>query len=88
VLAEAMLMQTPCVATDVGDAALIIGASGTLVPPGDPAALAEALLAFERLPEPERLARGRAARQRIEHEYSIEVIARRYADLYEQEEVR
>ena len=83
VVAEAMLMQVPCVVTDVGDAARIVGAAGKVVPPGDPAALADAVVAYERIGKDGRRAVGRAARQRVVDHYGIEAVSRQYEQLYE-----
>lgn len=85
VVAEAMLMQVPCVVTNVGDAARIVGEAGRVVPPGQPKALADALLAIESMSEIQRQEMGVAARKRIVEHYDIRVIAQRYSELYEWE---
>ena len=84
VLGEAMACGVPCVATDVGDSALIVGETGRIVPPRDPSALARAVLEFLRIPASERAAAGLSARHRIETRYSLATIAARYEALYAQ----
>ena len=84
VLGEAMSCGVPCVATNVGDSAVIIGDTGLVVPPRDPAALAEA---WEEL-----LVHGRSsledlgtrARRRVAEKFSIDVVVRSYEQAYEE----
>ena len=84
VLGEAMACGVPCVATDVGDAARIIGETGRIVAPRDASALADAVLGLLALSSPERATLGTAARARIVAEFSLAAVAARYAALYEE----
>jgi glycosyltransferase involved in cell wall biosynthesis len=81
VLAEAMACGTPCVATNVGDADLIVGDTGWLVAPENPEALAnilaEALSEMKNSPEKWQ-SRKIKARQRIEEKFSIETMIEKY----------
>jgi glycosyltransferase involved in cell wall biosynthesis len=82
VLGEAMACGVPCVATDLGDVADIVSDCGRVVPPDDPVALALAMEALLRLPEPERRALGVRARSRIEDRFDVRGIAARYESMY------
>lgn len=83
VVAEAMLMQVPCVVTDVGDAKEIVGTSGVVVPPENPLDLAVAINSVVSLDKSVRIELGQSARQRIKDNYSIESIASQYENLYQ-----
>lgn len=82
VVAEAMAQGTPCVVTDVGDAALLVGETAEAVAPRSPDLLAASLRELLAADPAEREARGRAARSRIEEHFSIEAVAARYAAVY------
>jgi len=81
---ECMTTGTPVVATNVGGLPEVIehDRTGLLVPPRDPAALADAISAL--LADPERARRLAAAAAERTRGYSIETVAQRFADLYEQ----
>lgn len=71
-IAEAMACDLPCVVTDVGDAATLVGANGVLVPPGNPQALADGLIkCLDDLQTNE----GSSARQRILSEFDVRRLA-------------
>lgn len=84
VLAEAMACGTPCVATDVGDAAAILGDTGWLVPSSNPTALADAIeVALADWAHQEQwLDRQRRCRQRICDEYALEKMVERYQEIW------
>jgi glycosyltransferase involved in cell wall biosynthesis len=81
---ECMASGTPLIATAVGGLPEVVsdGETGLLVPPRDPAALANTI---------ERVLRGPRLRSRLAsaasahlHRFTIDAVARRFADLYEE----
>jgi glycosyltransferase involved in cell wall biosynthesis len=82
VVAEAMACGVPCVVTDVGDSAGIVGSAGVVVPPRDPAALAAGIMRILDLTPAAREALGSSARERIVSEFSIGRALARYDHLY------
>lgn len=80
VLAEAMACGTPCVTTNVGDAALIVGDEGWVVPPQNAAALAAAITeAATAVTDPKKKAElSQAAQRRIGENFSIESMVQNY----------
>ena len=85
VLVEAMAAGRPVVASAVGPIPEIVvdGVTGLLVPPGDPAALADAVTSLLRDPELAS-ALGRAGRARVERELKIDTMVERTEALYEE----
>jgi len=81
-LGEAMACGVPCVATDSGDAAEIIGPTGIIVPPRDPQALAEGWRRMITLGHEGRRALGLTARARIVENYDLDRVVQRFEALY------
>ncbi len=79
---EAMAMEKPVVATDVGGVRELVGETGVIVPAKSPEALAEVMLAVIRSTPEARCALGRAARERIAARFSIDAKADEWEALY------
>jgi glycosyltransferase involved in cell wall biosynthesis len=79
VLCEAMACDVPCVATNVGDSAEIIGDCGLIVPPRDPEALARA---WQRLFENGPGLAQQSGRSRVVARYSLKRMCANYESLY------
>ena len=80
---EAMATGVPCVATDVGDTAQLVGQTGRVVPSRSSAALANGLLDLITLEPDERQKLGKAARERVRTHFELSVISRQYERVYE-----
>ena len=85
VVAEAMACGTPCVVTDVGDAAYIVGDTGWVVPPRDANSLAKAIISgLEGINSEGWHTRCDFARRRIEENFSVQRMVESYNQLWTQ----
>ena len=80
---EAMAMKVPVVASRIGGLEEVVEheKTGLLVPPGDAAALAEAIRGLADNPE-KRRNMGKAGRQRVEQSFGLDSTVQRVEDLY------
>jgi len=84
VVKEAMAMEIPVIATDeVGLPEMVGPDRGRLVPPGDSGALASAIEEVLRLPEEERKSIGRAGREWVLRNATLELQATKTVELIE-----
>jgi glycosyltransferase involved in cell wall biosynthesis len=81
-LGEALAAGRPCVTTDAGDAAAIVGEAGRVVPAGDVAALGAAVRELAALGVAERDELGMRGRTRMGDDFSLTRIVGLYEELY------
>ena len=81
---EAMASGLPVIATEVGGNAELVsnGRTGELVPAADVAGMAEMISRYVRHPGL-RAKHGQAGRQRVEQDFSLDGMVRRYTSLYQ-----
>ncbi len=86
VVLEAMASRRPVVATAVGAVAEVLadGETGIVVPPGDPAALAEGMVRLMELSAGDRSAMVERAYQRVRSEFSREAVLTQWETLFRQ----
>lgn len=84
VLVEAMASGLPCISTDVGDAKYIVQDLGSIVPPRNAQALAQAILKYVQQSNDEKLQLKQAVRERVEAHFSIEKVSQQYMQVWEQ----
>ena len=82
VVGEAMACGVPCIATDVGDSADVIGDAGIIVEPDNEEALVKAMKYIALLSVNDRVELGKKARLRIIDNFGLKIVAERYEQLY------
>lgn len=84
VLKEAMALGIPVIGTDVGGTAEILAdGCGVLIPPGNPEKLADAILhLFAMRGTPELAEQTRRARERVNREFRMRIVAERTEAIY------
>jgi glycosyltransferase involved in cell wall biosynthesis len=83
VVGEAMAMGLPCVATDVGDVAVLMANTGVIVPRADPDALAQGVAGLVALEPGHREQMGQQARERIGAMFTMTCVRERFERIYE-----
>ena len=80
---EAMAMGLPCVATDVGDVAVVMADTGVVVPKANPDALARGVTDLLTLGLDGREQLGQRARARIHAKFTMDCARKRFESIYD-----
>jgi glycosyltransferase involved in cell wall biosynthesis len=83
VVGEAMALGLPCVATDVGDVAVLMADTGVLVPKANPDALAQGVAQLLTLGPDYRKQMGERARERIRATYTMACVRQQFEFIYQ-----
>jgi glycosyltransferase involved in cell wall biosynthesis len=83
-IGEAMASGVPCVVTNSGNAARLVGDAGRVVPVRDPRALAAGIVELLGLSRDERRAVGARGRTTIVDRYSLASVVRKYEETYDE----
>jgi glycosyltransferase involved in cell wall biosynthesis len=83
VIGEAMSCGVPCIVTDIGDSAWIVGNTGMVIPPKKTTALAQAWQEMITMNASTRANLGQAARKRIIDKFSLDTVVKQYEQLYQ-----
>jgi glycosyltransferase involved in cell wall biosynthesis len=82
VIGEAMACGVPCVVTDVGDSAIIVGETGIIVPPEDPQALADGWRSMLKRLNDKSYSIKEMARARIVSHYNSEIFIQKTSRMF------
>jgi glycosyltransferase involved in cell wall biosynthesis len=82
-IGEAMACGVPCVVTDVGDSALVVGETGIVVPPGQVRALASGIEQVLEAITTNRETMARACRHRIVAHFGSQQMVKRVEAILE-----
>lgn len=82
-IGEAMACSVPCVVTDVGDAAEILGDGGIVTPPRDPAVMSKGLLRLLRMGRERRREMGDRGRGRVKEHFDLRKMVEQFERFYE-----
>ena len=81
-IGEAMACGVPCIVTDIGGSARMVGETGIVVKPRDRKAFTDAMVRLIKMSSEERQGLGKLARNRIIKYFSINIVVKQYEDLY------